>query len=73
MTGINRQNIENIEIIASRFKGSSKKKGITRIYNKSFWKTVQPVLSDKIIIIRGTIYLTENDELVKTYKRQHNI
>lgn len=73
MTGINRQNIENIEIIASRFKGISKKKGITRIYNKSFLKTVQPVLSDKIIIIRGTIYLTENDELVKTYKRQHNI
>lgn len=27
----------------------------------------------KIIIILGTIYLTENDELVKTYKRQHNI
>lgn len=73
MTGINRQNIENIEIIASRFKGSSKKKDITRIHNKSFWKTVQPVLSDKIIIIIGTIYLTENDELVKTYKRQHNI
>ena len=62
------------ETIVSHFNGSRKKLlrkfewKVCYLQKNFFLKTVEPVLSDKIFSI-SAIYLTENDELVKTDKK----